>query len=173
MTTPSPETDPRHPTIAWHLLQLDQFTPQLLYAMLKLRTDVFVVEQACAYPELDGKDTAADVLHLVGVTGEGDVTACARLLPPGAAYDTPSIGRVVVAPAFRGRGLADVLMQRAVAHTARAWPGHDISLGAQAALQRWYETHGFAAVSEVYLEDGIPHLDMVRGPIAMNTTPAP
>lgn len=173
MTTPSPETDPRHPTIAWHLLRLEQFTPQLLYAMLKLRTDVFVVEQACAYPELDGKDTGADVLHLVGVTDAQAVAACARLLPPGAGYDTPSIGRVVVAPAFRGRGLADVLMQRAVAHTARAWPGHAISLGAQAALQGWYAKHGFAATSEVYLEDGIPHIDMVRDATVANITPGP
>ncbi len=157
------------PALDWRTLRLDQFDPALLYAMLKLRTDVFVVEQACAYPELDGKDTDPRVLHLLGVADDGGIAACLRILPPGRGYDTPGIGRVVIAPAFRGQGLADVLMRRGVERAEQAWPGHALRLGAQAHLQAWYGKHGFTPVSEVYLEDGIPHIDMQRDPAPETT----
>ena len=161
------------PMLDWRTLRLDQFDPTLLYAMLKLRTDVFVVEQACPYPELDDHDTNPRVLHLLGLAGDGAVAACLRILPPGMGYDTPSIGRVVIAAAFRGQGLADVLMRQGVEQAERAWPGHALRLGAQAHLQAWYGKHGFTPVSEVYLEDGIPHIDMQRDPApdATRTTP--
>ncbi len=162
MTTTTPGSSGNEPGIEWRLLRLHQFDPLLLYAMLKLRTDVFVVEQTCAYPELDGHDTDQRVLHLAAIVGGNQVAACLRILPSGLTYDDPSIGRVVVAKAFRGRGLADDLMRRGIVHAEAAWPGSRIRLGAQAHLQGWYERHGFASCSDVYLEDGIPHVDMLR-----------
>lgn len=129
------------------------------YALLKMRIDVFVVEQQCAYPELDGKDL--DALHLRLIMGDKPVAA-ARILPPGRNPATVKIGRVVVSPDQRGKRLGEALMREAIAVCERQFPEHSIGLSAQSHLQRFYATFGFHAVSEVYLEDDIPHVDMVR-----------
>ena len=132
-----------------------------VYAALRLRAEVFVVEQQCAYADVDGRDLAEGVLHLLAWR-DADLLACARLLPPGMTFAAASIGRVVVAPSARGQGLAHALMQRAIDACSTVWPESDILLSAQAHLQDFYAAHGFVACSERYLEDGIPHVDMRR-----------
>ncbi|WP_416796752.1 GNAT family N-acetyltransferase [Ciceribacter azotifigens] len=129
-----------------------------LYELLKLRVDVFVVEQACAYPELDGND--ADCLHLRLTDGTG-LIACARLWQPTPNH-LPRIGRVAVSPAHRGKRLGEALMHEAITACEKAYPGEAIEISAQSHLQRFYAGFGFVPISEEYLEDGIPHVDMVR-----------
>lgn len=138
---------------------LDEFSPRELYTMLKMRTDVFVVEQKCPYPELDGKDP--ETLHLRLLT-DGELLACARIGKPSHAADPVVIGRVVVSPTHRGKRLGDTLMTETIAACERLFSGHPIVLSAQSHLQRFYEAFGFMAVSEEYLEDDIPHIDMER-----------
>ncbi|GAD78778.1 GNAT family N-acetyltransferase [Vibrio ezurae] len=143
----------------WQLLSFDEINNHLLYQMLKLRVDVFVVEQECAYPELDDKDHAPEVKHLVALQ-DNHLVALARLLPAGLSYPAVSIGRVVVSPSARKLNIGQQLMERAVAECQRLWPDQAIEIGAQAHLQAFYQRHGFEAFSEPYLEDGIPHIDM-------------
>ncbi|BAX51496.1 putative acyltransferase [Photobacterium damselae subsp. piscicida] len=143
----------------WQLLQFSQLTTHQLYELLRLRVDVFVVEQTCPYPELDGKDTLEDVYHLLGYQ-EQKLVACARLLAPTISYSGSSIGRVALAQSARGQGLGHQLIQQAIEHCYRLWPQHSIEIGAQHYLQDFYQQHGFSPFSEVYLEDDIPHLDM-------------
>ncbi len=134
-----------------------------LYALMQLRQQVFVVEQACAYLDADGADLQAH--HQMGwqaVPGAGPVLlACARILPPGLRYPQASIGRVVTAPSVRGSGLGRELMQRTMQHCRALHPGHGIAISAQAHLARFYGGLGFVAEGDVYDEDGIPHLKML------------
>lgn len=153
--------------------EMDELTPRQLHALLRLRVDVFVVEQACPYPEIDGRDPQAR--HLLvsapGDTGSGDpeLAACLRLLRPEAPGEPLRIGRIVVAPAWRGTGLGDYLMRAALGEAQRIAPGHPQALSAQTHLTAFYAGHGFSPVSETYLEDGIPHVDMLRDPIPNDT----
>lgn len=147
--------------IHWTCLPFEQLDPHRLYALLRLRVDVFVVEQNCPYPELDGRDPHPQALHLLGERA-GELLACARLLPPGLSFEGPAIGRVVVAASARGVGLAHRLMARAIAQCERRWPAQTLYLGAQSHLQGFYAAHRFEVCSEPYLEDGIPHVDMRR-----------
>ena len=124
--------------------------------MWRLRQDVFVVEQDCPYPDLDGRDDEPGTRHLV-LREAGRVVGCARVLDDG---DHARIGRVVLAKDVRGRGLADVLLRRAVEETA----GRTTVLDAQAPLAGWYATFGFEVTGPEFLEDGIPHLPMRRPP---------
>lgn len=139
---------------------LDEFGPRELYTMLKMRTDVFVVEQKCPYRELDGTDP--DTLHLRLLSGS-ELLAYARIGKPSHAADPAVIGRVLVSPDHRGKRLGDALMNEAIAVCERLFPNHPIALSAQSHLRRFYETFGFVAVSDEYLEDDIPHIDMERG----------
>ncbi len=148
----------------WQSLNFNQLTANTLYDILKLRVDVFVVEQACAYPELDDKDRHPQTQHLMGLSPAGDLLAYARILPPGLSYPEASIGRVLVAPAVRGQGFATPLMRIAIDLALRTWPDAGIQIGAQDYLKTFYQSLGFVACSEVYLEDGIPHLDMRYNP---------
>ncbi len=131
-----------------------------LYAILKLRVDVFVVEQNCPYPELDDKDLHEGTRHLRAVDDEGRVAAYARILPPGLSYDGASMGRVVVAKPWRGKGISHDLVEKAVAAAQAHWPGEKLVIGAQEYLTSFYESHGFVPISKGYMEDGIPHVDM-------------
>ncbi|MBV8124686.1 MAG: GNAT family N-acetyltransferase, partial [Paucibacter sp.] len=109
----------------------------------------------------DGLDLEA--WHLLGRNALGALQACARLLPPackGAGQQAPLIGRVLTAPELRGQGQGQALMQQALAHCARLWPGQRIELSAQAYLRDFYQALGFEAISEVYDDDGIAHIDM-------------
>ena len=147
------------PALEWRVQCFDELDPATLYALLAARVDVFVVEQDCPYPELDGRD--ADALHL-SAWQDGALAAYARLVPPGGRFVEPSIGRVLTTAGFRGTGLGRVLMQRAIDAVDAKWPGHAIRVSAQQHLERFYGSLGFVADSAVYDEDGIPHVDMLR-----------
>ena len=124
------------------------------YDVWRLRQDVFIVEQACPYPDLDGRDLEPGTRHIV-LRDVGDLLGCARVLDDREAW---RIGRVVLAPAARGRGLADGLMEAAL----RVCRGRDIVLDAQSPLAGWYATFGFSVTGPEFLEDGIAHLPMRR-----------
>ncbi|MBB1269018.1 GNAT family N-acetyltransferase [Shewanella sp. SR44-3] len=145
----------------WNVVTFSQLTTDSLYELLTLRTDIFVVEQACAYPELDGKDRHPQTLHVLGTDDEGRLLAYSRLLAPGLSYLQASIGRVAVAKAGRGQGLAQQLMQISIETALKTWPEAGIQIGAQEYLSHFYQGLNFVVNSEVYLEDGIPHLDML------------
>lgn len=142
----------------WQLKAFDELTLKELYAILALRTDVFVVEQECPYPEVDGKDVQS--YHLFAQEN-GEIVAYLRILPPGLSYDEASIGRVVIRASHRGQGLGRPMMQQAIDYIVRVLKEDRIKIGAQAYLEDFYASLGFEQVSEVYLEDGIPHMDMV------------
>ncbi|MBM7268041.1 GNAT family N-acetyltransferase [Streptococcus sp. 2018037] len=142
----------------WEIKVFDQLSLQELYGILTLRVDVFVVEQACPYPEVDGKDP--NCLHLLG-TDEGELVAYLRILPAGLSYDEVSIGRVVIKSSHRGKGLGRPMMEQAIHFITNEWKERQIKIGAQAHLEKFYSSLGFEPVSEVYLEDDIPHLDML------------
>lgn len=132
--------------------------PEVLYALLKLRVDVFVVEQKCAYPELDGRDTEPDTRHVWLADGDGTPAAYLRILAePGG---TRRIGRVVVAARERGSGLAGHLMAAALEVVG----DRPCVLHAQTRATGLYARYGFVAAGPEFLEDGIPHLPMVRAP---------
>ena len=142
----------------WEIKAFDQLSLQELYTILTLRTNVFVVEQACPYPEVDGKDP--NCLHLLG-TINGELVAYLRILPAALRYDEVSIGRVVIKPSHRGKGLGRLMMEQAIHCITNEWKESQIKIGAQAYLEKFYQSLGFEPVSEVYLEDDIPHLDML------------
>lgn len=145
----------------WQCCSFNELTTDQLYELLKLRVDIFVVEQQCPYPELDNKDRMAETRHLMGYHQQ-QLVACARLLPPGVSYPSASIGRVAIAQHVRGQGLAYQLLEQALLHCAQHWPEQAIEIGAQTYLADFYAQHGFIATSESYLEDGIAHIDMKR-----------
>lgn len=145
--------------MVWQVCRFAELTTDQLFELLQLRVDVFVVEQACAYPELDRHDRQPQTRHLLGYL-DGELVAYARLLPPASRYPGSSIGRVAVAGCHRGQGLARQLMRQAMTWLQSQWPQYDIEISAQHYLQEFYQGLGFSAVSAVYLEDGIAHLDM-------------
>lgn len=137
--------------------EFDALTPRALYEILKLRVDVFVVEQKCPYPEIDGKDYNAFQLRILD--GER-LAASLRVLPPEGDGKPAKIGRVVVDADYRGYKLGQRLMREAIDFAQAKFPGIAIELGGQSHLQRFYGSFGFAVISDEYLEDGIPHVDM-------------
>jgi ElaA protein len=142
--------------LAFGELQLEQ-----LYALLRLRQEVFIVEQFCHYLDADNWDQAA--YHLLGYGPQEQLLAYARLLPPGLAYtDYAAIGRVIVAPAARGHQLGQQLMETALKELAALFPGRSCKLSAQSHLRAFYTGLGFQVAGEGYMEDGIPHLPMLR-----------
>jgi ElaA protein len=130
-----------------------ELTPAELYGILRLRVDVFVVEQACPYPELDGRDTEPGTRHLWFADDDGAALATIRVLENGA---DRAIGRVATAVGARGRGLSAELIRRGI----ELCEGRTIDIGAQAYLEGWYERFGFLRSGPDYIEDGIPHLPM-------------
>ncbi|HHW7567973.1 TPA: GNAT family N-acetyltransferase [Mannheimia haemolytica] len=141
--------------LSWHAKRFDELSTQELFEIYHARTAVFVVEQNCAYQEVDHKDLQA--VHFFAKNAE-NLTAYCRLIP---ADDSVHIGRMLVVNQFRGSGLAKELVQKAIAYCREHFPAQPIHAQAQSYLQGFYESFGFKAVSAVYLEDGIPHLDMV------------
>lgn len=132
--------------------------PLALYALFRLRTDIFVVEQGCAYPEVDPIDEKA--WHVLGYQ-EGQLLACARLVPPGLSYPQPSIGRVAVRQDQRGRGLGHAIFAYALSDLQQRYPGAALKIQAQQYLERFYQQYGFRTVSAPYPDVGIMHVDMV------------
>ncbi|GLP95895.1 GNAT family N-acetyltransferase [Paraferrimonas sedimenticola] len=145
----------------WLALPFHELSRDQLYDLMQLRVDVFVVEQECAYPELDNKDRHTGVWHLLGYGGDGRLHAYLRALPAGLSYPQPSMGRVVVHPDYRGQGLGQLLVMQGLDLCQREWPNTDIKISAQSHLTRLYQEFGFKVTSPEYLDDGIPHVDMV------------
>jgi ElaA protein len=151
----------------WQWTSFQAMGVEALYAMLALRSAVFVVEQQCIYQDIDGLDRQA--LHLLGwqtSAGVPQLVACVRLLAPGVRYREPSLGRVVCASEVRGHGVGRELMRQALAHARRFYPRQAIRISAQCYLERFYAELGFLAVGEAYDEDGIPHREMLLPPAA-------
>jgi len=143
--------------LSWVCERFAQLGVERLYACLRLRADVFVIEQQCLFPDLDGLD--AQALHLMAWDGE-QLAAYARLLPPGLKAAAPVISRVVIAPSQRGRGIGHELNREALRHCERHWPDQGVTLFAQAHLQAFYAQAGFAPVGAPFDEDGILHQEM-------------
>ena len=141
----------------WNTYHFDELTARKLYEFLKLRVDVFIVEQDCPYPELDNLDQES--IHMA-YTENGRTLAYARLVPGGVKYDLPSIGRVIVHPDARSRGLAKQLLEKSIDYILKEWKADEIQLQGQVYLKGFYESFGFVPISEEYDEDGIPHVDM-------------
>ena len=138
--------------------------PLTAYSLWKLRQDVFVVEQECAYPDLDGRDLAPETRHVVMEDDDGVVLGCARVLDEGGTW---RIGRVALHRTVRGKGLSDALLETAL----RVCPDKDIELDAQTPLAPWYAAHGFEVCGEEFLEDGIAHLPMRRSHLSPTAGP--
>ena len=144
-----------------HMKTFSELTTNTLYDILKLRCDVFVVEQECAYPELDEKDRHPGARHITLLNDAGELIAYSRVLPPTLSYPEPSIGRVAVCQEHRGKGLAKQLVKASIQVIQQQWPNQDIQIGAQEYLLKFYQSLGFENNSDMYLEDGIPHRDML------------
>lgn len=147
-------------SISYHCLSFDALSKEQLYALLALRQEVFIVEQHCPYLDADGQDQVA--LHVLGLTEEGRLATYTRLLPVGVGYEHyAAIGRVITAGFARGKGLGRPLMQISLQKLREQWGDVPVKLSAQAHLQSYYQSVGFAPVGKVYMEDGIPHIGMV------------
>lgn len=144
--------------MTWYVKAFHELTATEVYTILKERTDVFVVEQNCPYPEVDGKDLKS--YHLYKVE-QDEIVAYARLLPKGVSYEEASIGRVLVKKEYRGQGLAQELLKRSLAYLEQSLEETTIKIQAQDYLRDFYGSFGFKAISDTYLEDGIPHVDML------------
>ncbi len=148
--------------IQWNSTFFKDLTVQQLYDVLQLRVDVFVVEQKCAYRDLDEYDRHPETRHLSGREEGEQLIAYARILPPSLRYPEVNLGRVVVKADFRRQGIGHQLLQAALQEISGCWPKTPIRISAQEYLQAFYSKYGFFRVSEVYLEDGIPHVEMVK-----------
>lgn len=146
----------------WKEKRFDALSSYELFSILKLRQDIFIIEQACIYPDIDDLDPKSR--HIFATNSEGEVYAYVRLVPPQFKYSEPSIGRVVVREPERKGGTGKALMQYALGVNERQYPGQGNKIGAQAHLKAFYGALGYEQVSEVYDEDGIDHIDMLRAP---------
>lgn len=147
----------------YYCLPFRQLSLRELYGLMALRQEVFVVEQNCPYLDADGKDALAH--HLMGYGPSGGLLAYSRLLPRGVSYKSyPSFGRVVTAPSIRGNGQGRLLMGKTLEWMERLYGRQTIKISAQCYLASFYESLGFRTVGKEYLEDGIPHVGMVRKP---------
>ena len=145
--------------MTWLLKTFDSLTLQELYAILRLRTEVFVVEQNCVFQDMDNKDQQC--YHLMGWK-DGHLIAYTRLVPPGVSYKEPSIGRVVTSPVARGNGTGKLLMEKSIEEIIQLYGKTPIKIGAQLYLKKFYESLGFSQTSNKYDEDGIDHIEMNR-----------
>lgn len=168
--------------IDWRFARFDALSPREIHDLFQARAAVFVVEQRCAFQDVDGLDLES--WHLLGFgpsprpspkgegasspsssaegRDEGRLIAYCRIVPPGVKYAEPSIGRVVTTLEARRTGKGRDLMREALARVEELWPGRAIRIGAQQRLERFYEEFGFATACAPYDEDGIAHVEMVR-----------
>jgi ElaA protein len=148
-------------TIPFECIPFEQLSLHQLYAIMALRQQVFMIEQTCYYLDADGMDQKA--WHLMGMDQEGNIVAYARLLPPGTPFDGyTSIGRVLTAHSVRRTGAGKVLLEQAIERTSGIFGDYPIQISAQCYLLHFYRSFGFVEVGAEYLEDGIPHIHMIR-----------
>ncbi len=145
-------------SINWNCKSFDELSVHELYAILRLRTEVFVVEQNCVFQDMDNKDQIS--YHICGWQN-GQLIAYTRLVPAGVSYQEASIGRVITAPSARGTGAGKKLMRYSIEKLYELFGKQSIKLGAQLYLKKFYGSFGFAQTSEVYIEDCIPHIEMI------------
>ena len=146
--------------IIWSCLRFDELSTEDLYQILQLRAEIFIVEQDCAYQDVDDFDQEG--LHVMGQLSddEAQLVSYSRLLPPEAKYEGASIGRVITKKSARGGGVGKTLILNSLAFCKEHWPGKVITISAQLYLQTFYSDLGFETDSEPYDEDGIPHIRM-------------
>ena len=142
----------------WAYKSFEELTTNELYTILELRSEVFIVEQNCVYQDVDGKDKKS--FHLMAWNGD-ELIAYTRIVPPGISFSEASIGRVITSPRYRGLGIGVTLLEKSIHHTLEGYQTHQIRIGAQLYLQKFYEGFGFIAQGEEFLEDGIPHIEML------------
>lgn len=145
--------------VIWRLMAFDDLRVSVLYEVLRLRSAVFVLEQRCLYPDMDGRD--AQAMHLLGVRNH-QLVAYARCFAPGLRFAEANFGRVLTAPQARGQGLGHALIEQAITACHQLWGPQALRIGAQAHLAGFYAQHGFADVGRPYDEDGIAHLELLR-----------
>ena len=143
----------------WYLKRFEDLSIEELYALLRLRSEVFVVEQRCNFMDMDNKDQKC--YHLLG-RKNGKLLAYARIVPAGLSYAFPSIGRIVVSGDGRGMGFGVELLEVSISKVEQLYGKTTIRIGAQLYLERFYGSFGFQKSSEVYLEDEIEHIEMTR-----------
>ena len=146
----------------WQFKHYNDLLISEFHDIIALRLEVFVVEQNCAYQDLDGKDKKS--YHLICRDGKGKVVATARVLPPGIAYSEVSIGRIVTDVSIRGKGVGHELMQKTMQFIKDEFGKVAITISAQSHLTSYYNQHGFETTRKEYLEDGIPHTEMIYKP---------
>jgi ElaA protein len=144
--------------IVWKLKDFRSLTPDELYAILRLRSEVFVVEQNCVFQDMDNKDPHCQ--HLMGWKDKL-LAAYTRLVPPGVSFEESSIGRVVTSPAARGEGLGITLMEKSIEQVHVLYGSGPVKIGAQLYLKNFYQSLGFKQIGDVYDEDGIDHIHMM------------
>ena len=152
--------------INWNCKFFDDLSPHELYIIIKLRNEVFVVEQKCVFQDADDKDQKC--YHLMGFV-RNELAAYARLVPAGVSYKNISIGRIVTSPQYRSIGAGKALMNEAINQCNSLYGQQTIKIGAQLYLKNFYENFGFKQIGDAYDEDGIPHIKMVRTPISDST----
>ncbi len=152
--------------ISWQFSRFDQLSIRDWYAVSTLRVDVFVMEQNCPFQDNDGADF--DSWHLLGwrdEDGKRQLVAYCRIVDAGIKFDEPSIGRVVTAQHVRLEGYGKILMAEALRRHDALYPDLPNRIGAQQRLEKFYRAFGFETVSDTYIEDGIPHVEMLRMPV--------
>ena len=148
--------------LQWVERAFDQLSPAELYAILRLRQEVFILEQTCLYLDTDGKDSKSH--HVFALNNDGLCMACLRIPAPGVSYREVSIGRVATHSRVRGTGIGMELMRRGMAEAERLYGKVPVRISAQSYLLRFYSSFGFSPVGEEYLEDDIPHTEMLYTP---------
>ena len=148
-----------HQTINWQCVAFDELSSKRLYEILKIRQEVFAVEQNSVYLDVDGRDL--DALHVLAMRDD-ELMAYCRVLPPGLKYPEASIGRVLTTAPARGSGAGRALMDYALTVCAQHYPDSGVRISAQLYLEEFYSSFGFTSCSEPYGEDGIPHIEMLK-----------
>jgi ElaA protein len=145
--------------INWTVKKFEELSVHELYAILRLRSEIFVVEQNCVFQDMDNKDQFS--YHLMGWENNA-LIAYTRLIPPGKVYEFASIGRVVTSQAARGSGIGKQLMEKSIEEAEKLFGKLPIKIGAQLYLREFYNSFGFKQSSDIYDEDGIDHIEMIR-----------
>jgi ElaA protein len=148
--------------LTWHFSSWNEITRDQFYALAALRIDVFVIEQNCPYQDFDGKDRKSH--HLWCTDVDGQVHAVLRIVQPGVSYAEVSIGRVATSQAARGSGLGRSLMRRGMQCVVDQYGDVPVRISAQSYLTKFYSSFGFISEGESYLEDDIPHIEMLYTP---------